>query len=481
MDAIYARQSVDKKDSLSIEGQIDYCKRFAGDDARIFSDSGYSGKNMNRPAFAELISAIEAGGIRKLYVYRLDRFSRSIADFSRLWELLEKHGVQFNSVTENFDTSSPMGRAMLNIILVFAQLERETTALRVKDNYIHRASLGAWPGGPAPYGFDLTKINDGGRNVSSLTPNGKADMVRGIFELYSEPDMTLRRLAGRLTELGIPGPRRPEWDNVTLSRILHSPLYVMADEDVYFYFLSRGLKIELPPEAFDGAHACNVIGRRDRSGNKYNSPAGQLLTVANHYGFIPSGLWLRVQEKLSDNRQLPRANAGKYSWLTGLMKCEGCGRAVKINRVKSDGSLRLLCSTRSNMSACPVEISVDIRELERYVEDAVDRMLRESPPAETDTAPEEDAEEMLDIEKKIARLVDALSESSETAAAYITRRIDRLHEQKEELAAKKAPRRLDAGPVDFHAAGFEEKKLIAAEFIDRILLRDDTAHIIWKI
>lgn len=75
-------------------------------------------------AFAALMNAVKSGVIKKIFVYRLDRFSRSTADFSRLWELLDKYGVEFYSATENFDTSSPMGRAMLNIVLVFAQLER---------------------------------------------------------------------------------------------------------------------------------------------------------------------------------------------------------------------------------------------------------------------------------------------------------------------------------------------------------------------
>ena len=85
-----------------------------------------------------------------------------------------------------------MGRAMLNIVLVFAQLERETTAERVRDNYQHRFALGAWPGGPAPYGFDLTKISDGsGRQVSSLIANNNAPVVRRIFELYAQEETSL--------------------------------------------------------------------------------------------------------------------------------------------------------------------------------------------------------------------------------------------------------------------------------------------------
>lgn len=110
MNAIYARQSIDKKDSLSIEGQIAECRKFAGEDAKVFKDKGYSGKNIKRPAFTELMKAVEAGTVKKIFVYRLDRFSRSIADFSRLWETLSVNGVEFNSATENFDTATPIGR-----------------------------------------------------------------------------------------------------------------------------------------------------------------------------------------------------------------------------------------------------------------------------------------------------------------------------------------------------------------------------------
>ena len=158
MDAIYARQSVDKADSLSIQGQIDLCRRETGANAKVYQDKGYSGKNTNRPAFRRLMADVERGLIGKIVVYRLDRFSRSIADFGRLWETLSRCRVEFVSIHETFDTSTPMGRAMLNIIMVFVQLERETTAQRVKDNYYQRAGLGAWPGGPAPYGFQLGKL-----------------------------------------------------------------------------------------------------------------------------------------------------------------------------------------------------------------------------------------------------------------------------------------------------------------------------------
>lgn len=480
MDAIYARQSVDKKDSLSIEGQIDLCRKFADGDALVFQDRGFSGKNTKRPAFTELIGAIEDGRVQKLFVYRLDRFSRSIADFSRLWELLEHHGVEFVSVTEHFDTSTPIGRAMLNIVLVFAQLERETTAERVKDNYIHRFQLGAWPGGPAPYGFDLIRITDGKRTVSSLSANEHAEVVRWMFEAYARPEASLRGVARELTARGIHGPKREVWDNVTLSRILRSPLYVRADEEVYWHYLTRGLEIVSPLEAFDGAHACNVIGRRDRSRNQYSAPDGQRLTVANHEGFIDTGLWLKVQEKLEGNSQLPRANAGKYSWLTGLMKCARCGYAVKINCIRPGDRCKLLCSGRSNLSSCDAVISVDLRELEDEIARRIQTMLDASPPGGICPRDDRTSAAILDLEARIDRLIDALAESSAVSAGYISKKIDRLNQEREALL-EQAQNQPALPGLQFGSLAFAEKKLVAAQFIDRILLDGDTAEMLWKV
>ena len=452
MNVIYARQSIDKKDSLSIEAQIEQCRKFAGTDAKVYKDKGYSGKNIKRPAFTELIRAVESGAVKKIFVYRLDRFSRSIADFSRMWELLEKHGVEFYSATENFDTSTPIGRAMLNIVLVFAQLERETTAERVKDNYIHRFKLGAWGGGPAPYGFDLTKIISDGTKASSLIANKCADIVKAIFEEYAKSDTSLRGIANALTKKGIHGPKREAWDNVTVSRILHSPVYVKADSDVYWFYLAKGLQVMQDIEAFDGKHACNVIGRRDRTRNKYNSLSGQMLSVSNHKGFIDSDLWLRVQAKLDGNPQISQANAGKYSWLTGLMKCAKCGYAIKVNSYKKENRLR-----------------------------EIEKALNAAPPCGVLPSKQKQSDDILAIEQKIERLVGALANSSDLSAAYISREIERLHKVREQLLSQPHKTETEFAKLDFIPLDFEEKKIVAAEFINRILINENEVNIEWKM
>ena len=143
MVAIYARQSVDKKDSISIESQIDFCRHECfPEECKVYEDRGFSGKNINRPAFSQMMQDIKAGLINKVIVYKLDRISRSLLDFANIIDQFHHYSVEFNSTQEKFDTSTPMGNAMLSITMVFAQLERETIQQRVTDNYYQRGKSG---------------------------------------------------------------------------------------------------------------------------------------------------------------------------------------------------------------------------------------------------------------------------------------------------------------------------------------------------
>ena len=479
MDAIYARQSVDKADSLSIQGQISLCQQKAETDCRIYQDKGYSGKNTNRPAFQRMMEDVERGLIRKIIVYRLDRFSRSIADFGRLWEILKKHNVEFVSINETFDTSTPMGRAMLNIIMVFAQLERETTAERVRDNYYQRARLGSWPGGPAPYGFSIGKLpGPEGKPVPGLIPNERAAVVERIFQTYAQPEATLGSVARGLNTEGIPAPKRATWDNVTLSRILHSPLYTMADEDVYLYYQAKGLMFSNSLEEFDGLHAGMIVGKRDRSLKE------QHFSLSTHYGLIPSGLWLQCQYKLDTNRQLGNAGKGKHTWLSGLLKCAACGYSVKVNR---DGDkYYLVCSGRSNLGLCDASIRVNLRELEASVEIELEKLLEACPEVEADAAEDQETAQMLhQIDQKIEHLMAALAESSSLTMSYINRTVERLERQREELLDRQAKLHKKPMPkldrLKFGPLSFAQKKLVAAQFIQEIRLSGETAEVIWNI
>ena len=156
--AIYSRKSKYTGKGDSIENQIEMCKNYVlrtltDVEFLIYEDEGYSGGNLDRPKFKKLMSDIKTGNIDYLVCYRLDRISRNVADFSGTLEILQENHCNFISIKEQFDTTTPMGRAMIYIASVFAQLERETIAERVKDNMFEMAKNGYWTGGKIPLGF----------------------------------------------------------------------------------------------------------------------------------------------------------------------------------------------------------------------------------------------------------------------------------------------------------------------------------------
>ena len=289
----------------------------------------------------------------------------------------------------------------------------------------------------------------------------------------------LEKLAAALNREGIPGPKRPTWDNVTLSRILRSPLYVRANEEVYWWYATRGLEPQQEAAAFDGRHACNLVGRREGSGGK-----GQAFALSNHEGVIPAQLWLACQEKLEGNKQLAADTGGKHSWLTGLLKCGRCGYAVKIVVDRRYDRRYLVCSGRANMACCQGEIRVKLEELEGAVADKLKEILAQCPDETIPGGAKPLDEELEKLERQIERLVQALAESSAISAAYVSRRIDELHRRREELLEKRARERQKGGTclrVDFDGASLEEKHLITREFVDRIRLDGDEVEVIWKV
>ena len=463
-EAAYARQSVEKKNSLSIKGQLDLCTQTSGNSSLImYSDQGYSGKNTDRPDFQRLLKDIKADKVSKLYVYRLDRFSRSIADFGQLWNILQAHSVEFVSVTENFDTSTPMGRAMLHIIMVFAQLERETTAERVKDNYDSRAALGSWPGGPAPYGYCNGRTSTGS---PTLVPNKEQlETVHRIFEKYAEEGATLKSVADMLNQEKIPCVRRSTWDNVSVARVLHAPVYVNADAQVRLYYASLGVKVVSEESAFDGEHGLLLYGRRKANDRKYTDVKDHHLAVLNSPGVVSSDLFLRCQDKLSRNAQIGNAGKGTHSWLSGMMKCAKCGYSITVQQRKN-GLRRMICSGRYNLSRCDADIRTDLTELENAV------------------AMEIYTEKLDALDRKADRLLEAFANDESLDGAYLQRALARLEKEREEiLASRKREKSRPAIPdkLVFSELSFEEKKIVAAQFIERIEVTEDSAEIKWAV
>lgn len=361
IDAIYARQSIDKSDSISIESQIEMCiYETKGTPYRVFSDRGFSGKNTDRPEFRQMTEAVRAGEIKRVICYKLDRCSRSILDFTTLMEFFRIHDVEFVSCTEKFDTSSPMGRAMLNICIVFAQLERETIQQRVYDAYHARCRHGFYMGGRLPFGFRLTQYQIAGKQTSCYTaePN-EAAMLCKMYELYAQKHTSLSDVSKSLIKLGMKNPRREDglWIRSHIGRILRNPIYVKADLAVYNYFRALRIQIQNPPEDFVGIHGCYLFSD--------TSDSRGLLVLAPHEGLVSSDIWLACRKK-SRNGYLPAASKVKHSWLSGRIRCGKCGYAMIVRH--SSGGDRFHCSMHlEDGSRCQGVGSVSVEYLESAI------------------------------------------------------------------------------------------------------------------
>lgn len=327
--AIYSRQSIDNRDSLSIDSQIEKCVAlctYKGKEYKVYTDRGYSGKNINRPAFTELMEDVKKGEIDEIVVYRLDRISRNLNDFTNMMQTLEKYNATFASATESFDTATPMGRAMTYLLVVFAQLERESITERIRDNAMYRATLGKWTGGIVPFGF--SRVRTDGKTVLHHNDNSK-DIIR-IFEEYMKLDGSVRGTTYKANLLKIGGK---VWGNTTISRILQNPFYATATPAIYDYFIESNYTLLNEREDFDGTHGVMYYRARenDERRRKGLKEQEQFVIIGEHKGIIDGDMWVQCQAKMNHNKgSNARPNAGKISWLTGLVKCEYCGTGIGI-------------------------------------------------------------------------------------------------------------------------------------------------------
>ena len=247
-----------------------------------YDDGGFSGATLERPALRQLLADIEAGRIDAVVCYKVDRLSRSLLDFTKLIEIFDRHEVMFVSVTQPISTADSSGRLMLNVLLSFAQFEREMIADRTRDKMAAARRKGKWTGGFPVLGYDVSP--EGGRLVAN---EDEADTVRQIFELY----LDLRSLQGTAAELNRRGWRTKSWQTKEgafhegvpfnkghLSRLLGNPLYigqVVHRGDVY-PGEHPGI---VDPAVFDQVQ--QILRRNDVDGGRQ---------VRNRYGALLRGL-----------------------------------------------------------------------------------------------------------------------------------------------------------------------------------------------
>lgn len=497
MIAIYARQSVDRADSISIEQQIDFCQyETRGQHYKTYIDKGYSGKNTNRPQFMQMMSDIRDGFINSVIVYKLDRISRSILDFSAMMEQFEKFHVQFISATEKFDTSSPMGKAMLNICIVFAQLERETIQKRVADAYFSRSQKSFYMGGPIPFGFrKIPTVIDGIHTSMYETEPEESEQIRLIYELYSQPNISFGDIIDRLNELGLK-KRGKNWERPRIRDILINPIYVKADLNVYNFFADHGVKIANSPEDFIGMNGCYYYKAQNSEHKKSTVLEGNHIVLAPHKGIIEPELWLKCREKCLGQKQLKPVQKAKNSWLAGKIKCRECGYALVSKEFKNRSNRYLLCSHRLNAKACKGAGTIHTGEMEHLIYSEMRKKLTQFKTLSKEKNNTANAEltelhlELAQIDKEISSLLEKLGISDKALFRYINERISELDRRKSDIEQRihefQLKKNIPAAAIENHLTMwdeliFDDKRQVADALIKVIYASENKVTILWKI
>ena len=301
--AIYTRKSTTaglEQEFNSLDAQREACLSYVANRAdwraldHKYDDGGFTGANIDRPAFQRLLTDVEAHRVEIVVVYKVDRLSRSLLDFVKVMERLTAAGASFVSVTQNFSTADAMGRLTLNMLMSFAEFEREMIAERTRDKICAARRKGKWTGGPIPFGYDV-------RNKRLVVNEPEAVIVREAFQLlldHRQPAVVAQLLNAR----GMPprvasGKGTPQpWNKHILARLLRNPLYAG--------FVRCGAELS------KGEHAPIIgIETHERARTLFAAPL----------------------------RKLERHGGGTAYILRGLLRCARCSGALTPGSTRRDG------------------------------------------------------------------------------------------------------------------------------------------------
>lgn len=455
---IYARKSVYRDNSDSVQVQIKSCKDYAriiyhDSDIEFViydQDEGFSGKNTNRPSFKQLLADVRAKRLDVVMVYKLDRISRSVKDFSDTYELLQAHDIAFLSVKETFDTSTPIGRTVMYILAAFAQLERENTSERVSDSMMALGSGGKWTGGKLPPGMtSIRKIVGDKEHSFLIVDNERIGVVKTIYELYLS-GKSITGIERYFRDNGIRTESGKFFGSNQIHSILSNPVYCSNDISAYYYFKEKGYRLP-EKEQFDGTRGLIGYGKTKQSGRQVKTDSWAV-AIGIHKPVIPAADWIKCQERFGQNKMY-RSNKYEVGFLKGILRCE-CGSRVDIRTYSKNNRLfsYYYCAkmSRQGKSACDTGyIKVDtidslfiqkLREIK--LNPASITLKTESGYINTDKM-RADLKKTTDA---IHNLTTALMENSgSSASSYIIAQIEKLDLEKQIL----------------------EKKLIAAEQSNR--------------
>ena len=356
--AIYARKSriTNKGDSIGVQFKqsADYAinQLSLPEDYEFarYEDKGLSGYYSDRPDFQRLLRDIEMGKIKAVACYKLDRISRKTSDLMRLLEYFERHDVTLLVCSNNINTRISTSKIIIQVLAIIAEFERDILTERIQDNLMELAKDGRWLGGKTPTGFSSQRVTTGsGKNksaISFLVPvQEEKEIVLEIYGTFWET-RSLLQTANIINEK-YETKHGAKFTTSTIRLILRNPIYCVADEYSYNYFLEHDGNLFGEPSDFDGQHGLTAYNKTDQmkvedeDSTFFNPKFSQLLTrkpisewivsVGRHEGFISSRKWVETQNMLDEiaekyNRPHRKTNA----LLSGLMYCPICGKRLRV-------------------------------------------------------------------------------------------------------------------------------------------------------
>ena len=475
--AIYSRKSKFTGKGESIGNQIELCKQnihlsypnITDEDILIFEDEGFSGGNTNRPQFQEMLNLCRQKEIRCIVCYKLDRISRNVSDFSALIDELNRLDVTFNSISEKFDTTSHMGRAMMYIASVFAQFERETIAERIRDNMLELAKDGRWLGGNPPTGYKSVET------IGSVTIDGRkrkarklemipkeAEIVKLIFSKFLEYH-SLTKTETYLLQNDYVTKTGKSFSRFAIKGILSNPVYMIADETAWNYFEIKEVDVFSDKSEFNGKYgimAYNKTSQQVGRANEIRDMKDWIIAVGKHKGIINSHDWVEVQKLLEQNKSKSyRKPKSHVALLSGLLYCGKCGSYMRpklSQRKNKDGELiyDYLCKLKEKSKSQKCDMKrLNGNELDKLVCEEIKKLSENKSAFMTmlkteqrslninDASYQEKLKSLrkskADNEAKIKSLVLSLTQSENTPAHdYILQEINELDEKTKALQAQ---------------------------------------------
>lgn len=535
--AIYSRKSKFTGKGESIGNQIEMCRQsihntfdnISDDDILIFEDEGFSGSNTNRPQFQKMLKLCREKQIKCIVCYRLDRISRNVGDYSNLINELNKLDVSFISVTEKFDTTTHMGRAMMYIASVFAQLERETMVERIRDNMIELAKDGRWLGGNPPTGYKSVET------IGSITIDGRkrkarkleiiseeAEIVKLIFSKFLEY-RSLTKTETYLIQNDYTTKTGKSFSRFAIKAILTNPVYLIADETAWNYFDLKEIDIFSEKDRFDGTHgimAYNKTSQQVGRSNEIRDMKEWIIAIGRHQGIISGEDWVQIQKLLEQNKsksyRKPRSNV---ALLSGLLYCADCGSFMRpklSQRKNKDGEFiyDYLCELkekskgqkcnmkRANGNELDKLVCMEIQKLTSDKSEFMKSLKKEQKQLNINDSSYQDTLKKLrksksDTESKIKNLLQTLAKTEGTSAQdYILNEINELDDklrtldsqiqEHEDLANSGSMSDIEFENLadmlcsfadSFETMPIEQKRFALKAFVKKIIWDGDKVHI----